>query len=82
MGVTTTIRPLGLSTRRISWGLRGAKTLRTTSAMPSWSGSASQASQATAVIRGCARAARLSAGREESSATPRAPGSASSTAAR
>ena len=73
VGVTTTIVPPGASTRRISAGLRGAKTLRTTSATPSSSGSAAQMSHATAVIRGCARAARRSAGREESSANPRAP---------
>ena len=64
--------------RAISAGLRGAKTLSTSAATSSFSGSGFQTSAPTAAARSCERAARRKAAGEESIAMPALRGSASS----
>ena len=82
VGVATISVPPGTSTRANSGPLRGAKTFISTDAVPSAIGNPDHASASTAPIRGCARAARRSAGLDTSTASPTASGWASRTAAR
>ena len=81
-GVATTATPPGRTTRASSSALRGANTLIARSTVASRSGIPCQMLARTPAILGWARTARREAAREMSTATPSAPGSVASTAAR